>query len=238
MLKVKAQAPDDLDPQETSEWVEALDEIIDQAGPDRASYLLERLMERATNFGVQVPLRWNTPYINTIPPEDEVAYPGDRKLERNIKSLVRWNAVAMVVRANKYDPNIGGHLATYASLATLVEVGFNHFFHGSHGDQAGDFVYFQGHASPGIYARAFVEGRLNEKHLENFRHELRDQPGLSSYPAPVADAGLLAIPDRVDGTRPHFGDLPGALSKISGASGCDPRIAAQDLGVLGRRRNG
>src|ERR1700677_4036216 len=188
MLKMKAQAPERLNPQETSEWVEALDEIIDEAGPDRASYLIERLMERASNLGVQVPLRWNTPYINTIPPEEEVAYPGNRKLERNIKSLVRWNAVAMVVRANKYDPNIGGHLATYASLATLVEVGFNHFFHGSHKDQAGvqqpgDFVYFQGHASPGIYARAFVEGRLNEKHLDNFRHEVGGD-GLPSYPHP------------------------------------------------------
>src|SRR5271155_524020 len=176
MLKVKAQAPDDLNPQETSEWVEALDEIIDEAGPDRASYLLERLMERATNFGVQVPLRWNTPYINTIPPEDEVAYPGDRKLERNIKSLVRWNATAMVVRANKYDANIGGHIATYASLATLLEVGYNHFFHGSYNGLPGDFIYFQGHASPGVYSRAYLEGRLGEKNLENFRHELRDTP--------------------------------------------------------------
>src|SRR5215469_8916302 len=146
MLKAKVQAPDDLNPQETSEWMEALDEIIDEAGPDRANYLLERLMERAANLGVQPPLRWNTPYINTIPPEEEVAYPGDRALERRIKSLIRWNATAMVVRANKYDANIGGHLATYASLATLTEVGFNHFFHGSHKDangvdQAGDFVY-------------------------------------------------------------------------------------------------
>jgi pyruvate dehydrogenase E1 component len=188
MLKAKVQAPDDLDPQETSEWVEALDEIIDQSGPDRASYLLERLMEYASNLGVQPPLRWNTPYINTIPPEEELAYPGNRKTERAIKSLVRWNATAMVVRANKYDPNIGGHLATYASVATLFEVGFNHFFRGSYrheaGTQAGDFIYFQGHASPGVYARAFLEGRLSEKHLENFRHELRDQPGLSSYPHP------------------------------------------------------
>src|ERR1700734_2619163 len=153
MLKVKAQAPDDLDPQETSEWVEALEEIIDQTGPDRASYLLERLMEHAANFGVKPPLRLNTPYINTIPPEEEVAYPGNRKIERNIKSLVRWNATAMVVRANKYDPNIGGHLATYASAATLFEVGFNHFFRGSYpdgqgGTLPGDFIYFQGHASP------------------------------------------------------------------------------------------
>jgi pyruvate dehydrogenase E1 component len=188
MLKAKVQAPDDLNPQETSEWVEALDEIVDEAGPDRASYLLERLMEHASNLGVQPPLRWNTPYINTIPPEEELAYPGNRKLERNIKSLVRWNATAMVVRANKYDANIGGHLATYASAATLFEVGFNHFFRGSHpgpnGAQPGDFVYFQGHASPGVYARAFLEGRLNQKHLENFRHELRDEPGLSSYPHP------------------------------------------------------
>lgn len=128
MLKAKVDAPDDLNPQETSEWVEALDEMIDQAGPDRASYLLERLMERAANLGVQVPLRWNTPYINTIPPEEEVAYPGDRAIERRIKSLIRWNATAMVVRANKYDANIGGHLATYASLATMLEVGYNHFF--------------------------------------------------------------------------------------------------------------
>ena len=189
MLKPKVQAPDDLNPQETSEWIEALDEIIDEAGPDRASYLLDRLMERAANLGVNPPLRWNTPYINTIPPEEEVAYPGDRTLERRIKSLVRWNATAMVVRANKYDPNIGGHLATYASVATLFEVGFNHFFHGSYPGQngetqPGDFVYFQGHASPGVYARAFLEGRLSEQHLINFRHELRDEPGLSSYPHP------------------------------------------------------
>src|SRR5712691_3559525 len=189
MLKAKVEAPDDLNPQETSEWFEALDEIVDQIGPDRANYLLERLMEHAANLGVRPPLRWNTPYINTIPPEDQVDYPGDRALEWKIKSLIRWNAVAMVVRANKYDANIGGHLATYASLATLAEVGYNHFFRGSyqdetHGKLPGDFVYFQGHASPGMYSRAFLEGRLNQKHLENFRHELREPPGLSSYPHP------------------------------------------------------
>ena len=116
--------------------------------------------------------------------DEEVPYPGDRAIERRIKSLIRWNAMAMVVRANKHDSGIGGHISTYASLATLAEVGHNHFFHGRHGDQPGDFVYFQGHASPGEYARAFLEGRLNEKHLENFRHELREHPGLSSYPHP------------------------------------------------------
>src|SRR5436190_11939914 len=189
MLKAKVDAPDDLNPQETSEWVEALDDMIDQAGPDRASYLLERLMERAANLGVTVPWRLNTPYINTIPTEEEVAKPGDRVLERNIKSLIRWNATAMVVRANKHDANIGGHLATFASLATMLEVGYNHFFRGSYpgpdgAKLPGDFVYFQGHASPGVYGRAFLEGRLSEQHLENFRHELRDHPGLSSYPHP------------------------------------------------------
>ncbi|HLH42599.1 MAG TPA: pyruvate dehydrogenase (acetyl-transferring), homodimeric type [Bryobacteraceae bacterium] len=189
MLKVKSEAPDDLDPQETSEWIQALDDIVDQAGPDRAGFLLESLMDRAANLGVRVPMRWNTPYMNTIPPEEEAAYPGNRTLERNIKSLIRWNAVAMVVHANKHDPNIGGHLATYASVATLFEVGFNHFFHGSYKDPnggllPGDLVYFQGHASPGVYARAFLEGRLTERHLENFRHELREHPGLSSYPHP------------------------------------------------------
>ncbi len=184
MLKAKVEPQDDLNPQETSEWIEALDEIIDQAGPDRASYLIERLQEEAQSLGVRVPAKLNTPYINTIPRDEELDYPGDREIERRIKSLCRWNAVAMVVRANKYDAGIGGHISTYASLATLLEVGFNHFFRARYGDQPGDFVYYQGHASPGIYARMFLEGRLTEKHLENFRHELRAEPGLSSYPHP------------------------------------------------------
>jgi len=184
MLRRKGEVSEDLNPQETQEWLEALDEVIDAYGPNRASYLLDRLVERAAVFGVRHTYDVNTPYVNTIPVEEEVPYPGDRQIERRIKSLIRWNAMAMVARANKYDDGIGGHISTYASLATLVEVGFNHFFHASYGDQPGDFVYFQGHASPGIYARAYLEGRLTEKHLENFRHELRDQPGLSSYPHP------------------------------------------------------
>jgi pyruvate dehydrogenase E1 component len=174
----------DLDPQETSEWVEALDQVIDEAGPDRAAYLLQRLTERAQANGAELPIQLNTPYVNTLRPEDEVPYPGDRAMERRIKSLIRWNAMAMVVRQNKYDAGIGGHISTYASLATLLEVGFNHFFHAKYGDQPGDLIYFQGHASPGVYGRAFLEGRLNEDHLKNFRHELRDKPGLSSYPHP------------------------------------------------------
>ncbi len=183
MLKTKEERQPDLNAQETSEWLEALDQVVDEAGPDRATYLLKKLLDRASEFGVSTP-RVNTPYLNTIPAHEEAPFPGDRNLERSIKSLIRWNAAAMVVRANKYDPNIGGHLSTYASLATISEVGFNHFFRGSIDGQPGDLVYYQGHASPGVYARAFLEGRLTQEHLFNFRHELREHPGLSSYPHP------------------------------------------------------
>src|SRR2546430_5720147 len=164
-----------LTPQETEEWVESLDQVIDQAGPDRATYLLEKLTDRARANGVELPVQLNTPYINTIRPEEEIPYPGDRAIERRIKSLIRWNAMAMVVRQNKYDSGIGGHISTYGSLATLLEVGFNHFFHAKYGDQPGDLVYFQGHASPGVYARAFLEGRLTAEHLKNFRHERSEE---------------------------------------------------------------
>jgi pyruvate dehydrogenase E1 component len=184
MLKTIEERQTDLNPQETAEWLEALEQVIDEAGPNRAAYLLEKLLDRSTNFGVAASRKINTAYVNTIPAHEEVPYPGDRVLERRIKSLIRWNAAAMVVRANKYDPNIGGHISTYASLATVSEVGFNHFFRASIDGQPGDLVYYQGHASPGVYARAFLEGRLSEQHLLNFRHELRDTPGLSSYPHP------------------------------------------------------
>ncbi|MBE0659022.1 MAG: pyruvate dehydrogenase (acetyl-transferring), homodimeric type [Bryobacteraceae bacterium] len=184
MLRNKIEKPEDLNPVETREWLESLGQVIEEAGPERAKFLLERLAHEAARQGVPAALNPFTPYVNTIPASDEVPYPGDRDIERTIKSLVRWNAVAMVVRANKYDEGIGGHISTFASSATLVEVGMNHFFRGSIGDQPGDLVYFQGHASPGVYSRAYLEGRLTEEHLKNFRHELREHPGLSSYPHP------------------------------------------------------
>ncbi len=184
MLLTKEERLADLNPQETAEWLEALEQVVEEAGPERAAYLLQQVLERARSFGVAADTKVTTPYVNTIPTSEEVAYPGDRALERRIKSLIRWNAAAMVVRANKYDANIGGHISTYASLATISEVGFNHFFRGSYGQEPGDLVYYQGHASPGVYSRAFLEGRLTEQHLLNFRHELRDHPGLSSYPHP------------------------------------------------------
>ena len=175
---------EDLNPIETSEWLEALDQIIDEIGHDRARFLMNRLADRAYMLGVSSPVKLSTPYVNTIPVEDESPYPGNREIEDRITALIRWNALAMVQRANKYDDGIGGHISTFSSLATISEVAFNHFFRGSYGAEAGDFVYYQGHASPGVYARAFLEGRLSEEHLKNFRHELREHPGLSSYPHP------------------------------------------------------
>ncbi len=170
--------------EEVAEWLEAFDQVVEGEGSHRGCELLDALIHRARESGVEVPVQLNTPYVNTIPVSEEIPYPGDRQLERRIKSLVRWNAMAMVHRQNKKDPGIGGHISTYSSLATLLEVGFNHFFHAQYGDQPGDFIYFQGHSSPGVYARAYLEGRLSEAQIKNFRHELRDTPGLPSYPHP------------------------------------------------------
>ena len=170
--------------QEIAEWIEAFDEMIVAEGPQQGADLMTALRQRAREAGVNAENELATPYRNTIPKHDEVPYPGDRDMERRVEALIRWNAMAMVHGQNKKDAGIGGHISTYSSLATLLEVGFNHFFHAKYADQPGDFVYFQGHASPGVYARAYLEGRLNDDHLANFRHELRDKPGLSSYPHP------------------------------------------------------
>ena len=172
------------DVDETAEWIEAFDQVVAEEGPSAGARLLATLTGRARQAGVDLPIQLNTRYLNTIRVEEEEPYPGDRLIERRIKSLVRWNAMAMVHRQNKKDPGIGGHISTYSSLATLLEVGFNHFFRACYGDQPGDFLYLQGHASPGVYARAYLAGLLTEDQINNFRHELRDAPGLSSYPHP------------------------------------------------------
>ncbi|MFA7331319.1 MAG: pyruvate dehydrogenase (acetyl-transferring), homodimeric type [Candidatus Delongbacteria bacterium] len=169
---------------ESQEWRESLDAVLHDGGPGRVVELLQQLEVHARRRGVALPFSARTPYVNSIPPDEQVPFPGNRELERRIKSIIRWNAMAMVVRANREENGIGGHISTYASAATLYEVGFNHFFHGSDLDGSADQIYFQGHASPGIYARAFLEGRLNEEQLKNFRHELRAGGGLSSYPHP------------------------------------------------------
>lgn len=169
---------------ENREWLESLDYILENQGPDRVRELLRRLQHRAQQHGVHIHFTANTPYINTISVDEQCAFPGSREIERRIKSIIRWNAMAMVVRANRQSSGIGGHISTYASAATLFEVGFNHFFRAKGKDHEGDIILFQGHASPGIYARAFVEGRLTEQQLENFRRELKPGGGLSSYPHP------------------------------------------------------
>nr|WP_196782421.1 pyruvate dehydrogenase (acetyl-transferring), homodimeric type [Bremerella volcania] len=174
----------DVDPAETQEWLDSLDYVLEGKGDDRVRFLLSALENRAHARGVDVPFAANTPYINTIHASDQPAYPGNREFERRIKSIIRWNAMAMVTRANKNFEGLGGHISTFASSATLVEVAFNHFLRGRGSGYEGDQVYFQGHASPGIYSRAFVEGRLTEKNLENFRRELQPEMGLSSYPHP------------------------------------------------------
>ena len=169
---------------EDREWRESLDFVLQEQGPDRVRDLLRRLQTRAQEQGVSIPFTANTPYINTIPASQQPVFPGNREIERRIKSLIRWNAMAMVVRANRELPGIGGHISTFASAATLWEIGFNHFWRGRTEGFLGDMVYFQGHAAPGAYARAYLEGRLSERDLENFRRELGPEGGLSSYPHP------------------------------------------------------
>ena len=173
----------DVDPQETREWLEALDSVLEREGPTRANFLLERLVEKARTHGAYIPYNANTAYRNTIPMSQEDRSPGDAELENNVRSLVRWNAMAMVLRANKESSELGGHIASFASAATLYDVGFNHFFRAWNESFGGDLVYFQGHSAPGIYARAYLEGRVTEEQLKNFRQEVGGR-GLSSYPHP------------------------------------------------------
>ena len=174
----------ELDAVEIQEWLDSLDYVLQHGGPEHVKRLLQHLQVHAQQAGVDLPFSANTPYINTIPADKQPLFPGSREIERRLKSLVRWNAMAMVVRANRADRDIGGHISTYASAATLYEVALNHFIRGKGAGQRGDQVYFQGHASPGMYARAFLEGRLTQEQLENFRNELEPGGGLSSYPHP------------------------------------------------------
>jgi pyruvate dehydrogenase E1 component len=175
----------DIDPTETQEWLDSLDAVVDTYGKSRARFLLSKLLHRASASQVSFPATVSTPYVNTIPCEQEPWFPGDEHIERRIRAFIRWNAAMMVVKANKHADGIGGHLSTFASSASLYEIGFNHFFRGKDGGTPGDHVYFQGHAAPGIYARAYLEGRLTDDDLDHFRQEIgRQGRGLSSYPHP------------------------------------------------------
>ncbi len=174
---------DDIDPLETQEWLDALESVLENEGEERAEYLIQRMGELASRSGTQLPYAITTPYRNTIPVTHEAQMPGDLFMERRIRSMVRWNALAMVMRANLQDPDLGGHISTFASSATLYDIGFNYFFKAPTEEHGGDLVFFQGHAAPGIYARAFLEGRISEEQMANFRQEV-DGNGLSSYPHP------------------------------------------------------
>lgn len=174
---------DDIDPQETQEWLDALDAVIEHEGPERAHFLLEKLIDQSRRSGTNLPYNANTAYVNTIPPHLEEPSPGDHEIEHRIRSMIRWNATAMVLRANRDGSGLGGHISSFASAATLYDVGFNHFFHAPTPDHGGDLVLFQGHSAPGIYARSFLEGRLTVEELDHFRREV-DGKGLSSYPHP------------------------------------------------------
>ena len=233
----KQQLPD-IDPVETQEWIDSLDAVVEAAGPERARFIIYKLLKRARQLQVGLPTLTQTRYINTISPEQEPYFPGDEAMELKIRRLIRWNALAMVLRANTKFEGIGGHLSTYASAASLYEVGFNHFFRGS--DEApGDQIYFQGHAAPGIYARAFLEGRLTEEHLDHFRREsLAPDVGLSSYPHPRLMPELLAVPDREHGPRPAGRGLPGALQPLPRRARHRGHLERPRVGVPRRRRDG
>ncbi|MFC1685203.1 pyruvate dehydrogenase (acetyl-transferring), homodimeric type [Pseudomonadota bacterium] len=183
----------DIDIQETQEWLDALESVFEREGVERAHYLLERLIDKARRSGAHLPYSANTAYVNTIPVKQEALFPGDRAMERRIRSFIRWNAMAMVVNANRQSAELGGHIASFASCATLFDVGFNHFFHARNDAHDGDLMFFQGHSAPGIYARAYLEGRLSEEDLQQFRREANGK-GLSSYPHPRLMPGFWQFP--------------------------------------------
>src|SRR5690606_38082999 len=173
----------DIDPAESQEWIESMQAVIAADGTGRAHHLLERMVEVTRRAGAYLPFNPTTEYINTIPPHLEAKSPGDAAMEWRIRSIIRWNAMAVVVRANRKPGDLGGHIASFASAATLYDVGFNHFWRGPEGEHPGDLICIQGHSSPGIYARSFLEGRISEDQIDHFRMEV-DGRGISSYPHP------------------------------------------------------
>ena len=222
-----------MDEFEIQEWLESLDSVLEASGPEVAMEILERLRAHATVSGIDLPFSANTPYANTIPSRLEPLFPGNQELERRIKSLIRWNALAMVVRANHVEHNIGGHISTYASAATLYEVGFNHFFRARSEHFEGDSVYFQGHAAPGIYARAFLEGRLSAQKLENFRRELKPGGGLSSYPHPWLMPDFWEYPTVSMGLSPLMAIYQARFSRYLENRGLKPATDAKIWAFLG-----
>ena len=223
--------------EETDEWLDALDSVEAFEGIGRVDEILDSVVTSARRKGARLPFAANTAYVNTIPPEAQPQHPGDRRIEMQIRRFVRWNAAAIVVKANKESSELGGHIASFQSAATLYDTGFMHFWHAPSETHGGDLIYFQGHSSPGIYARAFVEGRLSEEQLLHFRQEVGGKrPAV--LPARVADAGFLAIRHRVNGARTHHGHPSGPLPTLPAWSRPRRHYPAQGLGLLRRWGNG
>ena len=223
-----------------SKWLEVLSSVFELAtkseGVEKAGRLAGTLLNRLRQAGVDAPKPVSSPYLNTISVEDQAPFPGDLEMERKIKSIIRWNAMAMVVNANRKHNGLGGHISTFASSATLYEVAFNHFYRGPTDDFSGDQVYFQGHASPGVYARAFVEGRLDEHHLQHFRQELAEGGGLSSYPHPYLMPDFWQFPTVSMGLGPILSIYQARFNRYLKARGLmkgeEPRVSL----LCGRRR--
>ena len=234
-MSVGKPAPKDaaeLDAIEAREWRDSLDYVLQSGGPVKVARLLRELTIHARQNGVKLPFTANTPYVNTINADEQALMPGSPDVERRIKSLVRWNAAAMVVRANKAEDGIGGHISTFASSATLYEVGFNHFFRGRENGE-GDLIYFQGHAAPGIYSRAYIEGRIGEKHLENFRRELKPGGGLSSYPHPWLMPDFWEFPTVSMGLGPIMAIYQARFMRYLEDRGLKPRTDSKVWAFLG-----
>src|SRR6201990_1329770 len=220
------------DPQETQEWLDALDSVVEHDGIERAHAIIEKLIDRARRAGANLPFKATTAYVNTVHLNDEARNPGDQELEYRIRSFVRWNAMAMVVRANAQFHGLGGHISTWASSATLYDVGWNHFFKGPAHPEGADLVYFQGHSSPGVYARAFLEGRLSEADLERFRRET-DGPGPSSYPHPWLMPGFWQFPTVSMGLGPMMAIYQARFMRYLQNRGLIPKKQARGWAVLG-----
>jgi pyruvate dehydrogenase E1 component len=218
---------------ETREWLDSLDYVLQHRGPERVATLLDQLRSYAARNGAKIPFSAQTDYINTLPAEAQAPFPGSQEIERRIKSIVRWNALAMVVRANRIESGIGGHISTYASAATLYEVGFNHFFRARTPEQEGDVIYFQGHASPGIYARAFLEGRISVEQLENFRRELKPSGGLSSYPHPWLMPDFWEFPTVSMGLSPIMAIYQARFNRYLEDRGLKPKSDAKVWAFIG-----
>ena len=225
--------PGEVEARETREWLDSLDYVLQDGGPARVGRLLQELGAHAVRSGVKLAFSARTPYVNTIDVSEQPPFPGDSEIERRIKSFVRWNAAAMVVRANRMADGIGGHISTYASAATLYEVAFNHFFRARRGDAEGDIVYFQGHAAPGIYARAFLEGRLSVEQLANFRRELKPDGGLSSYPHPWLMPDFWEFPTVSMGLSPIMAIYQARFNRYLEDRGLKPKSDAKVWAFLG-----